>query len=284
MKAFLGTINEELNRITEKAPYKQLPNRFPEEEIQQKVLPQVRFCFKVLQSEEWSNYMKLRENSIVTDLFGGQLLNIRQCQSCKDKIYSFDTFWDIALAFKKNEHKHTLEDLLSGFLKEENFIEDIECENCGNSKMTLSTQIWKLPEILVFTFKRFRHNYGYEKINDYVDFPVKNFNLFPFSKQSRETIFFSQKQSYLEQKTLQPIIRFTHSLVTLNIQEPQQVVIIPRNLYELEDFLKYYRKCKNRYDQRWYDHDDNDICDGNINDNDERYTSFPLILFYVKNA
>lgn len=38
MKAFLGTINEELNQIPERAPYKQLPNRFPEEEIQQRVV------------------------------------------------------------------------------------------------------------------------------------------------------------------------------------------------------------------------------------------------------
>src|SRR5689334_1359775 len=98
--------------------------------------------------------MLSRENSIITDLFEGQLLTTRKCTSCKHKRYTFDSCWDIPLAFGNKDSRYRLENMLKEFMKEEDCIGQVECGKCKNTKLTLKSEIWELPEILVVTFKR----------------------------------------------------------------------------------------------------------------------------------
>ena len=57
-------MHDELNRVKTKPAYKEL--KFDKLSIAK-------------QSEEWDKYYKARDDSIMTDLFGGQLINITHC-------------------------------------------------------------------------------------------------------------------------------------------------------------------------------------------------------------
>ena len=67
LRFLIDRMHDELNRVTTKPPYKEL--NCPNLSINQ-------------QSEEWARYYKARDNSIMTDLFEGQLINRTQCLSC----------------------------------------------------------------------------------------------------------------------------------------------------------------------------------------------------------
>ena len=60
MRFLIDRMHDELNRVTSKPAYKEL--NFEKLPIEQ-------------QSEEWNKYYKARDDSIMTDLFEGQLIN-----------------------------------------------------------------------------------------------------------------------------------------------------------------------------------------------------------------
>lgn len=78
----------------------------------------------------------------------------------------------------------TIQDCLTEFTKEERLGEDDTwyCPRCKDHKQaTKKVELWKVPDILVFAFKRFSSGrYTRDKIDDFVDFPLENFNLEPF--------------------------------------------------------------------------------------------------------
>ena len=67
MRFLIDRMHDELNRVTTKPAYREL--KFSNMSIE-------------AQSEEWNKYYKARDNSIMTDLFEGQLINRTQCLSC----------------------------------------------------------------------------------------------------------------------------------------------------------------------------------------------------------
>ena len=67
MRFLIDRMHDELNRVTTKPAYRELD--FQNVPIEQ-------------QSEEWSRYYKARDDSIMTDLFEGQLINRTQCLGC----------------------------------------------------------------------------------------------------------------------------------------------------------------------------------------------------------
>ena len=60
-------MHDELNRVATKPAYRELD--FQNLSIEE-------------QSEEWSRYYKARDDSIMSDLFEGQLINRTSCLSC----------------------------------------------------------------------------------------------------------------------------------------------------------------------------------------------------------
>lgn len=86
----LEGLSRELNRVTTKQKYKEL--NFKDES-------------KHEQSEEWWDYFKSREDSFITDLFQGQLVNITECHSCGHQSLSFDIFWDLSLSIPEERSK-----------------------------------------------------------------------------------------------------------------------------------------------------------------------------------
>jgi ubiquitin C-terminal hydrolase len=130
-----------------------------------------------------------RDNSIVTDLFCGQLLSKIICSDCKFESLAFDNFWDLSLSFTRGLamiESCELTRMIEHFLKEE-ILEDLfYCEKC--KKRTKSTKrfvIWKLPKILVIHLKRFYYGkFRKEKITNSVQFPVECLDLEPLVKNS----------------------------------------------------------------------------------------------------
>lgn len=105
LRFLLDGIHNELNRVTTKPPYK---------EINCDKLPVDK------QSEEWASYFKARDNSIITDLFEGQLCSRLECTSCGYKSYTFDSFLDLSVGIPRKSVRITgyvgLEECLNSFI------------------------------------------------------------------------------------------------------------------------------------------------------------------------
>ena len=85
-------MHNELNRVTSKPKYKEINC---DKESMEK------------QSEIWYDYFKARDNSIITDLFEGQLCSTIQCKSCGYKSYTFDTFMDLSVSIPRKAVRYT---------------------------------------------------------------------------------------------------------------------------------------------------------------------------------
>lgn len=128
-----------------------------------------------------------RDNSIVTDLFCGQLLSKTRCTSCDYESLAFDNYWDLALSFLKGSTSKThLHDMIGQFLKEEELDDLFYCERCKTRRKSKKKfVIWRLPKILVIQLKRFEYTqYRRDKINKSITFPVKCLDLGDFTKES----------------------------------------------------------------------------------------------------
>lgn len=78
----LDKMHDELNRVSSKPKYKEMKfEHLPKEK----------------QSEEWRKYYKQRDDSIMTDLFEGQLMNRLSCLSCGHEALAFDNFMDLSV-------------------------------------------------------------------------------------------------------------------------------------------------------------------------------------------
>ena len=80
---FLNTLHEDLNRVIDK-PYMEIGEQKENEKD-----------FEV--SERYWNYHKLRENSIIIDLFYGQYKNTIKCEKCFKEKINFEPFFNIPL-------------------------------------------------------------------------------------------------------------------------------------------------------------------------------------------
>ena len=113
----LDELSADLNRITTKSKYKEL--KFTNESQKE-------------QSDEWWSYFKSIEDSYITDLFQGQLMNMTECHSWGHQSLAFDNFMDLSLPLPKEESKSlysrvgsvTLSQWLSEFTKQEKFDAD----------------------------------------------------------------------------------------------------------------------------------------------------------------
>jgi len=97
----------------------------------------------------------------------------------------FDSFMFLSLPIPKNNISDTkLEDCVEEFTKEEilDGPNKWKCPKCNKFQTaTKKIDIWKLPSILIVHLKRFEFNEKKRaKINDFVEFPLKNLDLSPY--------------------------------------------------------------------------------------------------------
>lgn len=98
----------------------------------------------------WDWYSKT-ENSVIKDLFVGQLKSTLKCTVCDNASVTFDPFWDLSLPLPSNT-RCKLSDCLDQFNKEE-VLDGDEMPTCSKCKTrrksTKSFTIQRFPKILV---------------------------------------------------------------------------------------------------------------------------------------
>jgi ubiquitin C-terminal hydrolase len=204
-----------------------------------------------------------RDNSIVTDLFGGQLLNRTTCTHCNYESIAFDNYWDLSLSFTRGLSmldKCDLPRMIEHFLKEEILDDLFHCVRCKKDrKFKKGFVIWRLPKVLVIHLKRFHYGkYRKEKITHDVRFPVKNLDLSEFVKESKDISVKDAKYSLFS------IVNHSGSL----------------------NGGHYTADCMNPYDKKWYTFNDSMVRESHVvSDKDtEIEGESPYILFYIKNS
>lgn len=133
-----------------------------------------------------------RDNSIVTDLFCGQLLSKIKCSECGFESLAFDNFWDLSLSFTRGLNmldSCEVQRMIEHFLKEETLDDLFYCEKCKNrTKSSKKFVIWRLPKILVIHLKRFHYGkFRKEKLNNNIIFPVNCLDLSDLVRESSDS-------------------------------------------------------------------------------------------------
>lgn len=124
-----------------------------------------------LSLKKWREYLKMN-NSIISDVFMGQTLSKITCTHCHTSSYNFEPFYMLDLSFppstakgsesrsstgEQPEQVHTLPDLISHFGRADPQ-GDFQwmCPKCKIHRLAKkSSQIYKLPPVLIVCFKRF---------------------------------------------------------------------------------------------------------------------------------
>ncbi|KAL4493459.1 hypothetical protein ABPG72_007467 [Tetrahymena utriculariae] len=247
LRCLLDGLHEDLNRVRIKPKYREL-----EADTNKRTLQEI--------SDDWYQYYKGRDDSVVTDFFSGQLLNKVICSKCKNESLAFDNFMDLSLSFSRGqENEADLVDLLKAFLKEENLDDDYYCSKCkARTKSRRQFELYKLPQILVIHLKRFNFGRSYRnKISSNVSFPVTDFDVSQFIQSSADN---SVKNSKYE---LFGIVNHSGSLSGGH----------------------YTSESLNPYDGKWYNYNDShagSISQESINRYQSSGRQSPYLLFYCK--
>ncbi|TPX70604.1 hypothetical protein SpCBS45565_g01590 [Spizellomyces sp. 'palustris'] len=135
----------------------------------------------------WNRYHAVN-NSVIFDLFGGQLQSTVICHGCNHRSVTFDTFWDLSLpipkAYARRSSRYSLtpsgescslSECLAEFAMKEILEEPYKCDNCkSHQKASKSLKLYRCPEILVLHLKRFTYSYySRDKIETNVKFPAE---------------------------------------------------------------------------------------------------------------
>lgn len=134
----------------------------------------------------WDWYSKA-ENSMIKDLFVGQLRSTLKCTYCSTESTMFDPFWDLSLPLPSSNSRCKLENCLEMFIKEEilDGIDQPTCSKCNSRrKCTKSLTIERFPKYLVIHLKRFSET-RWSKLTNVIEFPCgeRGLNLQPYASE-----------------------------------------------------------------------------------------------------
>eukprot|EP01059_Diplonema_ambulator_P035874 TRINITY_DN8659_c0_g1_i1.p1 TRINITY_DN8659_c0_g1~~TRINITY_DN8659_c0_g1_i1.p1 ORF type:complete len:628 (+),score=174.51 TRINITY_DN8659_c0_g1_i1:62-1945(+) len=152
----LDSLHEDLNEVTDKVPYSQLPDEIKQPD-------------SVAAGMWWSNHLQ-RNRSIIVRLFHGQHKSVLECVKCGSQSIAFDPFSCLSVPFPSSGSPPLkLEACLNLFSKQENI--GRECGSCGGNKARKKIMLWRLPKYLIIHMKRFQHTGS--KINTPINAPDK---------------------------------------------------------------------------------------------------------------
>ncbi|KAK3598059.1 hypothetical protein CHS0354_042432 [Potamilus streckersoni] len=196
----------------------------------------------------WKNH-KLMNESIIVELFQGQLKSTLMCLTCKKKSITFQAFMYLSLPIPTNS-RCSLQDCLRKFLQEEKMSGSSRwrCPQCKVERDSIKKiDIWKLPRILLIGLNRFVYDGPWrQKISTYVDFPVQGLDLATFTNG--------------------PPGRKQYKLYGIS------------NHYGTMDGGHYTAFCRNPCTQKWYKFDDHEVFDMSES---EVKTSAAFVLYYT---
>jgi ubiquitin C-terminal hydrolase len=144
-RCFLDALGQELNRVRNRTSYCEMTGSTKEE---------VR---KV--ADRWWNYSLSREDSIINDVFQGQLASIITCSKCKYGSISCDPFLSLNLPSPESFSRAEVEDMLEIYFKPTVLPSSYICENCKKTGCcSQKIEIFRFPQVLVLQVKRFQVN------------------------------------------------------------------------------------------------------------------------------
>uniref|UniRef100_A0A0K8TRZ2 Ubiquitin carboxyl-terminal hydrolase n=1 Tax=Tabanus bromius TaxID=304241 RepID=A0A0K8TRZ2_TABBR len=134
----------------------------------------------------WEHYSKI-ENSVIKDLFVGQLKSTLKCTTCGNTSVTFDPFWDLSVPLPSSS-RCKLDACLDFFIREEVLDGDEmpTCSKCQTRrKCTKSLTVQRFPKYLVIHLKRFSET-RWSKLSNIVEFPTgeKELNMGPYASNS----------------------------------------------------------------------------------------------------
>lgn len=134
----------------------------------------------------WSNYLQ-RNQSIIVDLFQGQLRNTMSCRNCGHVNVKFDPFMYLSLPI--SDKCNNLDDCLDLFCEEEVLTGDEQwyCPKCkAHVDATKKIDMFMLPPILIIHLKRFKFSSRgtKSKIDRSVRYPLDDWDLSSAKKSS----------------------------------------------------------------------------------------------------
>lgn len=200
----------------------------------------------------WENNIK-NSYSVINDIFSGQTMTTRTCNTCNKSNYKFDRHDILTLHLpemvdiKKEDYK--IEELLDGYVSGEELTGDNKyyCSYCFNKTETIQTNvIYQQSSVLILMIKKYQNYNG------------KTFNI-------------NIKINYNHTLDMEPYM-YEHS--------------IGNKKYELYATIKhsggmggghYYAYVKNPINNLWFLHDDGDVYHV---DNDEPLNCNGYVLFY----
>jgi ubiquitin C-terminal hydrolase len=143
LRVLLDDISQELNRVIKMPKYRELDTKVNN---------------KVRLNSEYDSLCKAREDSIVTDTFSSQLVNIFTCLDCNYETFSFEKYIDIPLLLEKDDPSGiSMSSLLDDFFGSDKIKFESPCENSRCKKKSYHSKFVKLsflPEILMLSFQR----------------------------------------------------------------------------------------------------------------------------------
>lgn len=148
LHSVLESLQVELNRVTSKPAYKQLEGKGTEEQ----------------QAAEAEAYARSWHDSIIDDIFGGQLQSTIDCQVCHHRSHCFEPFLDLMIPLPNTKTAGvSVQECLESFVEVEKLdgTESFRCEKCKKCQpVTKRLQIYRFPKILILTLKRFSSRSG----------------------------------------------------------------------------------------------------------------------------
>ncbi|XP_022306135.2 ubiquitin carboxyl-terminal hydrolase 8-like isoform X2 [Crassostrea virginica] len=197
----------------------------------------------------WKHHQLCNE-SIIVELFQGQLKSTLMCLHCQKMSVNFQAFMFLTLPLPPSS-RCSLGECLRLFLKEERLTGSSRwrCPRCKVDRDAVKKiDIWRLPRILLIGLNRFVYKGQWrEKINSHVDFPTRNLDLNPYLGGPK-----SIKSSY----RLYATSNHTGTL----------------------DGGHYTAYCRNPCTQKWYKYDDDHVSE--MSESDVRSSS-AYVLYYT---
>lgn len=128
----------------------------------------------------WSEHLA-RNDSIVSDLFQGQLQSTIECMTCHFRSVSFTPFMFLTLPMPPGRGPYSLHDCLKLFCARESLGGDNQwnCPQCACARTaTVSMSIERLPPILIIQLKRFYFSGPFRsKLESLVQYPLNGLDL-----------------------------------------------------------------------------------------------------------
>lgn len=128
---------------------------------------QDRDSLELLGQKQWGEHLA-KNQSIVSDVLLGQFMTKLECVACQSSSFTFEPFTVLELPLPPGRGSTTFANLLHSFTKED-VIEGSEwdCPSCRvKRQVRKTTEIFRLPPVLVIYYKRFEFARGQSKKND----------------------------------------------------------------------------------------------------------------------